>query len=81
LSFARILFPYKFYFLEEVTGALVSHKELANGASIGRVGMELPPRSPVIGLTPRPTTPRLERGMGLCLHFFDSFIFLFVCVC
>jgi hypothetical protein len=57
-----------YFFLEEVTGALASREELAIGASIGRVGLEFPPRSPVIGATPRPTAPRLERGMGMCLH-------------
>jgi hypothetical protein len=74
LSFARIIFSYKFCFSKEVTGALVSHEELADGARIGWVGLELPPRPLVIGLTPRPTAPGLERGMGLCLRFFDSFI-------
>jgi hypothetical protein len=81
LSFARILFSYKFCFLEEVIGALASHEELAGGASISRVGLELPPRPPIVGPTPRPTAPRLERGMGLCLCFFNSFISLFICAC
>jgi hypothetical protein len=57
-----------YFFSEEVTGALTSREELAAGVSIGRVGLELPPRSLVIGATPRPTAPRLECGMGLCLR-------------
>jgi hypothetical protein len=81
LSFARILFSYRFCFPEEVTGALASHEELAGGVSISQVGLELPPRPPVTGLTPQPTAPGLERGMGLCLRFFDSFISLFICAC
>jgi hypothetical protein len=80
LSFARILFSYRFCFPEEVIGALASHEELAGGASISRVGLELPPRPLVVGSTPRPTSPRLERGMGLYLRFFDSFISLRLCV-
>jgi hypothetical protein len=74
LSFAHIIFSYKFCFSKEVSSALVSHEELADGARIGWVGLEFPPRPPVIGLTPRATAPRLEHGMGLCLRFFDSFI-------
>jgi hypothetical protein len=31
--------------------------------------LELPLRSPVVGPTPRPTTPGLEHGLGLCLRF------------
>jgi hypothetical protein len=76
LSFARILFSHRFCFPEEVIGALASHEELAGGVSISRVGLELPLCPLVIGSTPRPTAPRLERGMGLCLRFFDSFISL-----
>jgi hypothetical protein len=41
-----------YFFLEEVTGALASREEFVAGASIGRVGLELPLRSPVIGATP-----------------------------
>jgi hypothetical protein len=41
-----------YFFSEEVTGALASCEELVAGASIGRVGLELPLRSPVIGATP-----------------------------
>jgi hypothetical protein len=37
------LFSYKFCFSEEVIDAFVSQEELAGGASIGRVGLELPP--------------------------------------
>jgi hypothetical protein len=58
-----------YFFLEEVTGALVSCEELTIGARIGQVGLEFPPRSLVIGATPRPTAPGLERGMGMCLHY------------
>jgi hypothetical protein len=41
-----------YFFSEEVTSALASREELVAGASIGRVGLELPLRSLVIGATP-----------------------------
>jgi hypothetical protein len=43
VAFARNLFSYKFYLSKEVIGALASQEELAGGASVGRVGLELPP--------------------------------------
>jgi hypothetical protein len=47
--------------------------------SIGRIRLELPPCSLVVGTTPRPTTPRLERGMGLCLRLLSPlYFFVFV---
>jgi hypothetical protein len=50
--FARNLFSYKFCLSEEVIGALASQEELAGGASVGRVGLELPLRPLVVDLTP-----------------------------
>jgi hypothetical protein len=68
-SFSRFLFPYEFCFLEDLTNALAGREELVGGVSIGKVGLELPPHSPVVGPTPRSTTPRLECGLGMCLQF------------
>jgi hypothetical protein len=50
--FVRNLFSYKFCLSEEVIGALASQEELAGGASIGRVGLELPLWPLVVDLTP-----------------------------
>jgi hypothetical protein len=38
LSFSRILFPYEFCFLEDVTNAVAGHEELAGGARLARFG-------------------------------------------
>jgi hypothetical protein len=50
--FVFFVFHLQVLFLGEVTNALASHEELAGGMSIGWVRLELPPRSPVIGVTP-----------------------------
>jgi hypothetical protein len=63
------LFPYVVLFVSgKVTGALGTHEELA-GASVAHIGLEAPPKSPLVGATPRPTTPGLEHGLGFCLTF------------
>lgn len=69
-----------FVFADEVTGNLASREELAAGASIGRVGLELPPRSPIMEPTPRADAPGLERGIGEGLRLAVLFV-LIVCVC
>jgi hypothetical protein len=76
--FVHNLFSYKFCFLEDVIGALASHEELVGGASIGQVGLELPLWPPVVGPTPRPTTPGLGHDMGWCLCFSTCIVFIII---
>lgn len=54
---------------------MATPEELAAGVSIGRAGLDLPPRPPVVSVMPRPATSGMIAGPSTFFILFCYFIY------